>query len=87
MTTPLAARGKTIVEDEGYPVVDLTLDNLNTIIWNYQLGTGIKFKLDQGFGFAASLNYVRQVTNLYKNYPTERRLNGLLIDFSVSYKL
>ncbi len=87
INTPLFARGKTILNDEGFPVVDLSIDRLNSIIWNYQLGTGIKIKLDQGFGFTASLNYMRQLSSLYKNYPTDRRLNGLIIDLSVSYKL
>ena len=87
IATPLLAHGKTILNQENFPVAEVSVDKLNTVLWNYQLGVGIRVKLDQGFGINASLNYFRQLSGLYKNYPTDRRLNGLLIDLSLSYKL
>lgn len=84
---PLWQRGNTIMNTEGYPAVPLARNELNTFVYGFHFGPGVRSRLNNRLDFVFVATYQRYITDLYKSHPLERNLRGVALQAGIQYYL
>lgn len=87
MGTPLWINGVSIFDREGYPSGSMGRDDLNTWLLGYQLGLGVKTRINNQADLVLGSQYKRYINELYPDHPIERRLHGVAIQLGIIYYL
>ncbi len=82
---PVWQRGNTIVNQNGYPAVPLDRNQLNTFVYGFHLGPGVRTKLNDRLDFVFSAIYQRYLGELQASHPLNRQFRGLALQMGVQY--
>ncbi len=84
---PLWQRGNTIINTEGYPAVPLARNELNSFVYGFHVGPGVRTRLNDGLDLVLSAFYQQYINDLYKTYPLKRNLRGVALQVGIQYYL
>jgi hypothetical protein len=84
---PVLLSGNTINNTSNFPAAPLEKENVNSILWAYRGGAGIRFKLSEWNDIYAETYYKRYIGDVITNYPVEQRINGFGLQIGIIYYL
>ena len=82
---PVWQRGNTIINTEGYPSAPMARSELNSIVYGFHLGPGVRTRLNDELDMVLSAFYQQYINDLYKTHPLKRNLRGVALQAGIQY--
>ncbi len=84
---PIWASGNTFSNEDGFPIKELTLNDLKQFTTAYRLALGISYRSGNRANIFAELTYRRSMDAMFENYPLNRRMQALGLNVGLVYYL
>jgi hypothetical protein len=85
VSTPLWYRAQTIVDTDGFPPAGETANTLNTWLWAWSAGIGVRTRLSTLSDLFLESGYRSFLNDWNTNHPLDRRVNGFSVRAGLIY--